>query len=92
MQVAWRAGERTTAARFEDPGLMLLGQGTVRRNLESPPAGGCRTSVEIEMDGHEPGACVLGFHHVHVVGEHEHLLRAWCRLAGVDARSIWRAP
>ena len=49
-QVLWRIGQPVTLLRFRNAHELILDTGTVVGNVQTPPAGGCRTSVEIEMD------------------------------------------
>ncbi len=51
VQVLWRPGQEVTIMQMAGPDKMLLGKGRVLRNHDTPPAGGCRTSVELEIDG-----------------------------------------
>jgi len=83
--VLWRLGQKVTLMKFEGPGTMLIGTGRVRSNIDTPPSGGCRTSVELEVDDVADTRNVKGFHQVFLYGEWAELLKAYCQLAGVNA-------
>lgn len=84
MQVLWRAGQPVTLVRFQNPNQLILDTGTVVGNVETPPAGGCRTSVEIRMDRVEDARDVLGFHQVVFYGNHRREVEAFCQLYGIQ--------
>lgn len=86
MQVLWREGQRITITKFQGPEQVLVGTATVRTNINTPPAGGCRTSVETDVDDVPEAADVKGFHQVFVYGdEHARQLRAFCQMAGLKS-------
>jgi hypothetical protein len=87
-QVLWRLGQKVTLMKFEGPGSMLIGTGRVLANIDTPPSGGCRTSVELEVDDVPDTRLVKGFHQVFMYGDHALKLKAFCRLAGVNAVHI----
>lgn len=87
-QVLWRLGQKVTLMRFEGPGSMLIGTGRVLANIDTPPSGGCRTSVELAVDDVPDSRNVKGFHQVFLYGDWANLLRAYCQLAGVNAVHI----
>ncbi len=87
-QVLWPLGEPATVMKFEGPGRIILGTGEVVANIDTPPAGGCRTSVELAMDNvADPRDC-KGFHQLFILGKHERLYRAYCALAGIEVVPI----
>lgn len=93
MQVLWREGQRVTLVRFLGPGDVLVDTGTVVGNVDTPPAGGCRTSFEIRMDRVEDARDVLGFHQVVFYGDHRREVEAFCQMHGLSvAHSPERAP
>ena len=56
------------------------------KGSETPPAGGCRTSVETDVDDVPEAADVRGFHQVFMYGdEHARQLRAFCQMAGLKS-------
>ncbi|HQK92102.1 MAG TPA: hypothetical protein PLD23_01280 [Armatimonadota bacterium] len=87
MQVHWREGQRVTMASFLGPRRMVIEEGTVVGNVDTPPAGGCRTSVDVKLDGITDTRDVLGFHQVFFYGEHGRQMRAYCQMAGIEAVS-----
>ena len=84
MQVLWPVGEPATLVRFSDAKEMIIDTGKVTRNIDTPPAGGCRTSVDIAMDGIEDCRDVRGFHQVVVLGNHRRVLEGFCELYGIQ--------
>ena len=83
-QVLWPADAKATLLRFEGTGELIVDVGTVVANVDTPPAGGCRTSVEIRMDRVRDARDVLGFHQVVVLGDHARELEAFCQLYGIE--------
>lgn len=82
-QVLLRQGQPVTLVDFQSPEMLLIDTGTVVGNVNTPPAGGCRTSVEIAMDKVEDVRDVLGFHQVVFYGDHRRELEAFCQLYGI---------
>ena len=70
VQVLWPVGAPVTLVRFQNTNELILDTGTVVSNVDTPPAGGCRTSVEVRMDNVEDCRDVLGFHQVVTLGDH----------------------
>ena len=68
-QVLWPEGQPATLVRFTGPNEMIIDTGTVVGNVDTPPAGGCRTSVELRMDNIEDCRDVKGFHQVVDAGQ-----------------------
>lgn len=83
LQVLLREGQPVTLARFTSPNEMIVDTGTVVGNVDTPPAGGCRTSVEIAMDRVEDVRDVLGFHQVVFYGNHRRDLQNFCQMYGI---------
>jgi L-fucose isomerase-like protein len=83
MQVLWPEGQPVTLVRFTGPHELIVDTGKVVGNVQTPPAGGCRTSVEIVMDDIEDCRDVRGFHQVVTLGNHRGALRAFCNLYGI---------
>jgi len=93
MQVLWPVGEPVTLVRFSHAGEVIVDTGKLVSNVPTPPAGGCRTSVEIRMDDVEDARDVLGFHQVVTLGNHRRLVRSFCQLYGINPiHSPERAP
>ncbi len=89
VQVLWPAGEKVSLVRFQNPNELIIDTGTVASNVATPPAGGCRTSVEIKMDDVEDCRDVLGFHQVVTLGNHRRVVEAFCQLYGIK---VIRSP
>ncbi len=83
VQVLWPVGSPASLVRFQNANELILDTGTVVGNVDTPPAGGCRTSVEIKMDDVEDCRDVLGFHQVVTLGNHRRLVAAFCQLYGI---------
>jgi hypothetical protein len=83
VQVLWPVGAPVSLIRFQDANQLILDTGTVVSNIDTPPAGGCRTSVEIKMDNVEDCRDVLGFHQVVTLGDHRRAVEAFCQLYGI---------
>ncbi len=82
-QVLWREDQPVTLVRFNSPTELILDTGTVVGNVDTPPAGGCRTSVEVKMDRVEDARDVLGFHQVVFYGDHRRDVRDFCQMYGI---------
>ena len=83
LQVLWKEGAKATLVRFQNPHELIVDTGTVVGNINTPPAGGCRTSVEIQMDRIEDARDVLGFHQVVLLGDHRRDFHAFCQMYGI---------
>jgi len=88
LQVLWRIGQKVTVMQFADPGTINVGTGTVVSNIDTPPAGGCRTSVELAMDNCSDSRDVKGFHQLFIYGDLERTFRAYGELAGIKVLPI----
>ena len=88
VQVLWRVGQKVTVMKFQGPGTILLGTGRVRANIAQPPAGCCRTAVEIELDDVRDSGETKGFHQLFIYGDLERPFRAYCKLAGIKVVHI----
>lgn len=84
MQVLWREGQEITLAKFQGPTKMLVGSGKVVGNVDTPPAGGCRTQVEVEMKEVKDVRDLKGFHQLLMYGAHARELKDFCQLLGVE--------
>ena len=87
-QVLWRIGQKVTLMKFDGPGRMILGTGRVVANIDTPPSGGCRTSVELEVDGVADTRDVKGFHQLFIYGDLENGFKAYAQLAGIEVVHI----
>ncbi len=83
VQVLWPVGKPVSLVRFQNTNELLLDTGTVVSNVDTPPAGGCRTSVEIKMDNIEDSRDVLGFHQVVTLGNHRRMVESFCQMYGI---------
>ena len=86
--VRWREGQRITLAKFQGPGRMLVGSGTVVGNIDTPPAGGCRTSVLVAMDQVKDVRDVKGFHQLLIYGDLRQDLERSCQLLGIETQPM----
>lgn len=82
-QVLWPLDDKATLVRFNGPDEMIVDTGTVVENIDTPPAGGCRTSVALAMDRVGDSRDVLGFHQVVFHGDHRRDLEAFGQLYGI---------
>ena len=87
-QVLWRIGQKVTIMKFEGPGTIILGTGRVLRNIDTPPYGGCRTSVELELNNVADSRDTKGFHQLFIYGDLEPGFKAYCQLAGIKVVHI----
>ncbi len=83
-QVMWRDQQQVTVARFLHPNSLMLFAGTVAGNVTAPHSGGCRTTIEIALDGVRDVREVTGHHHVVFYGDHRREIRSFCQLYGMD--------
>ncbi|MFB3787252.1 MAG: hypothetical protein ACE15F_12880 [bacterium] len=85
-QVLWRPGEEVTMARCipEAEPQMLLYSGKVVQSHDMPPAGGCRTNVEITINEWDDACQVKGHHNVLFYGNHVQRLKQFCRFYGIQ--------
>ena len=74
--------------KFEGPGSILIGTGRVVANIDTPPSGGCRTSVEVELDDVPDSLDTKGFHQLFIYGDLEKEFKAYCQLAGIKVVHI----
>jgi len=74
---------------FNNPKEIIVDTGTVVSNVNTPPAGGCRTQVEINMDNIEDVRDVKGFHQVVVLGNHRQIVEGFSQLYGIN---VVRSP
>jgi hypothetical protein len=87
-QVLWKEGQKVTIMKFQGPESIILGTGKVLANIDTPPAGGCRTSVELELDGVADARDTKGFHQLFIYGDLELPFKAYCQLAGINVVHI----
>lgn len=87
MQVLWRLGQRFTMVAFQTPNSLIVDRGTVVGNIDTPPAGGCRTSVLCELDTVKDARDTKGFHQVMFYGDHLQDVLDYCQMYGIEART-----
>jgi hypothetical protein len=86
--VLWPEGEAITLMTFQGPKKILVATGHVVANVNTPPAGGCRTSTEYHIDNVADSRDCQGFHQLFLLGRHERLLQAYAQLAGLECGPI----
>jgi hypothetical protein len=84
VQVLWPVGAPASLIRFSNANELILDVGAVVSNVDTPPAGGCRTSLELKMDRIEDARDVLGFHQVVTLGDHRRVVEGFCQLLGIN--------
>ncbi|MFH1920883.1 MAG: hypothetical protein ABIP48_13520 [Planctomycetota bacterium] len=87
-QVLWRVGQEVTVMEFNGPGQIIVGTGRVLQNFDTPPEGGCRTSVELAMDNVPNTMDTKGFHQLFLYGKLDREIRAYGKLAGIEVLPI----
>jgi hypothetical protein len=87
-QVLWRIGQDVTVMKFQGPGRMIVGTGRVVANIDTPPSGGCRTSVELEMDDIADCRDCKGFHQLFIYGKLDRQFKAYAQLAGIEVEPV----
>lgn len=90
-QVLFKEGQPATLWRFLSPNSLMIGTGTILRNVDSHPAdgiGGCRCAFEMAMDDVTDVRDIRGHHKVLTYGKHLHTVRAWAQLAGVTVEHV----
>ncbi|MEN6605260.1 MAG: hypothetical protein ABFD86_22850, partial [Bryobacteraceae bacterium] len=87
-QVLWPVGDDATVIDFDDWKTLLFSPGKVVSNIAQPPSGCCRTGVEVSISGDIDTLNTKGFHQLFVWGNIARELKAFCRLAGVQAAPI----
>jgi hypothetical protein len=75
--------------KFVGPEKMIVGTGRVLRNIDTPPSGGCRTSLEIELDDVPDARDTRGFHQLFIYGDLENTFKAYGQLAGIKVESLY---
>jgi len=85
-QVLWREGQETTMALYlsgKEP-QMIVYTGKVVRCYDMPPAGGCRTNVEMTINEVDDVCDVKGMHQIIFYGNYVKQLRAFCQLYRIN--------
>ncbi len=88
VQVLWKEGQEVTVMQMTAPDTMILGKGKVLRNYQTPPAGGCRTSVDISIDAPEDVRATKGFHQLFIYGDHVRQFKAYAQMYDLKTEHI----
>ena len=88
LQVIFRQDQPITLMQMAGPSKMWLGRGRVLRNLDTPPAGGCRTSVELALENIPDSRDVKGFHQLFIYGDHVRDFQAYAQVHGIATEPI----
>jgi L-fucose isomerase-like protein len=88
LRVLWREGQEITLLKYQRPGKMVFGSGRVVENVQVTAGGGCRTAVEIALDGVPDVRQLRGNHQVLVYGNFEATLRGFCELSGLEMEHV----
>ena len=88
LQVLWPPDQEVTLMQFTGPDKMILGKGRVLRNFDTPPAGGCRTSVELALDGPPDTRDTKGFHQLFIFGDHVRDFQAYAQMYGIATEHV----
>jgi hypothetical protein len=88
LQVLWPEGQPVTLMQVTGPDKMILGRGKVLRNFDTPPAGGCRTSVELAIEAPADTRDTKGFHQLFIVGDHVRDFQAYGQMYGIATESV----
>jgi len=91
-QVLWRPGQKITIMKFQGPEKIILGTGKVVCNIDTPPSGGCRTSLEVALDNVPDTRDTRGFHQLFIYGDLEDEFKAYCQLAGIQVLPLYAGP
>jgi hypothetical protein len=87
-QVLWPVGEPVTVMEFNGPKQIIVGAGKVVSNIDTTVSGGCRTSVEVELDHGGDPRDTKGFHQLFILGKWDRMLKAYGQLAGIEVAPI----
>jgi len=91
----WKEGQRITCVdvlparnKGQDRSQLLISTGTVVKNMNVPPSGGCVVSVKVKFDeGHEV-LSFPGFHQIFFYGDYKRELENFCQLFNFDAKIV----
>lgn len=90
-QILFKDNQPATVLRFLSAGTLMVGTGTLMRNIDTHPhdgVGGCRTAFEMAMDDIPDVRDVRGHHNVLIYDKHLQTVRAWSQLAGIKAEHL----
>jgi len=91
----WKEGQRVTCldvmpsdGKDRERSQLLISTGTVVKNMNVPPSGGCVVSVKVKFDdGHEV-LSYPGFHQLFFYGDYKNELEDFCQLYNFEANLI----
>ena len=91
----WAEGQRVTCLDVlpgqgdaQHPTELLISTGSVARNIDVPPAGGCVVSVKLKLDGERKVLSFPGFHQLFFYGDYGRELEYFSQLCGLKARQV----
>jgi hypothetical protein len=87
-QVLFERGQKVTFGKYHNratPPNMVIYSGTVLGCPANPPAGGCRTNMELKLDGEVDPVQVKSHHLCMCYGEYAEALRAFCHMHDIAA-------
>ena len=87
-QVLWRVGQEVTIMKLTGTDSMVVGSGRVVGNIDTPPSGGCRTCVELTIDGLVDARDIQGYHQLLLYGKLGHHFQAYGQLAGIKVSPL----
>ncbi|MGQ9730157.1 MAG: hypothetical protein ACUVX8_02700 [Candidatus Zipacnadales bacterium] len=88
VQVFWHLGQRITITQFMGTKKLIIASGEVVGNINTPPAGGCRTDVEIRLASPIDPRDFPGFHQVFFYGDHAEDLKNYCQMYGIEPQVV----
>ena len=99
----WRKGQRVTsidvlpggsdgfregASITDTQSQVLISVGTVMKNMDVPPSGGCVVSVKVKFDGSQQVLSFPGFHQVFFYGDYKKQVIEFCKLFNLKAQVV----
>lgn len=87
-QVLWPEGDDATVVGFDGWSTLMFSGGKVVSNIAQPPAGCCRTAVEVSLNGASNTLNTKGFHQLFVWGNISGPLKVLGKLAGAQLAPI----
>lgn len=87
LKVAWRPEQEITIVKFRAPDALAMTTGRVVGNIAEQDATGCRTAIEVRLDGVAPET-VRGHHQLFVYGKLDAPLSAFAALAGLHVTRV----
>ena len=87
LKVAWKPEQEITIVKFRAPDALAVATGRVVSNIAERDATGCRTAIEVRLDGVDP-TTVRDHHQLFVYGKLDAPLRAFAALAGLRVTQV----